>query len=58
MVASSAVTINRSQEEILTRLAEAEPPLSDAVAQISYAPAPGNDEAWIDLAPLDPFKHK
>jgi uncharacterized membrane protein len=42
MAASSAVTINRSQEEIIARLAEAEPPLSDAAAQISYAPAPGN----------------
>jgi uncharacterized membrane protein len=42
MTASSAVTINRSQEEIIARLAEAEPPLSDEAAQISYAAAPGN----------------
>ena len=42
MTASSATTINRSQEEIMARLPEAEPPLSDDLAQISYAPAPGN----------------
>lgn len=42
MTASSAVTINCSQEEIVRRLPEAEPPLSDGAAQLSYAPAPGN----------------
>ena len=42
MTASSAVTINCSQEEIVARLPEAEPPLSDDVAQLSYAPAPGS----------------
>jgi uncharacterized membrane protein len=42
MSASSAVTINRSQEEIMARLPEAEPPLSDEAAQVSFAPAPGN----------------
>jgi uncharacterized membrane protein len=42
MTASSATTINRSQEEIMARLPEAERPLSDDLAQISYAPAPGN----------------
>ena len=42
MTASSAVTINCSQEEIVGRLTEAEPPLSDDAAQLSYAPAPGN----------------
>jgi uncharacterized membrane protein len=42
MTASSAVTINCSQEEIVRRLPEAEPPLSDDAAQLSYAPAPGN----------------
>jgi uncharacterized membrane protein len=42
MAASSATTINRSQEEIMARLPEAEPPLSDDSAKIFYAPAPGN----------------
>jgi len=42
MTASSAVTINCSQEEIVRRLPEAEAPLSDDTAQLSYAPAPGN----------------
>jgi uncharacterized membrane protein len=42
MTASSATTINRPQEEIMARLPEAEPPLSDDSAQISYALAPGN----------------
>jgi len=42
MTASSAVTINCSQEEIVRRLPEAEPPLSDDAAQLSYAAAPGN----------------
>ena len=42
MTASSATTINRSQEEIMARLSEGEPPLSDDSAQISYALAPGN----------------
>jgi hypothetical protein len=41
MSAASAVTINRSQEEIMARLPEAEPPLSDEAAQVSFAPAPG-----------------
>jgi uncharacterized membrane protein len=42
MTASSATTINRSQEEIIARLPEAEPPLSDDAAQVSLTPAPGN----------------
>ena len=42
MSASSAVTIKRSEEEIVARLSEAEPPLSDEAAQVSFAPAPGN----------------
>jgi uncharacterized membrane protein len=41
MSASSAITINRSQAEIAAQLAQAEPPLSDEDAKISYAPAPG-----------------
>jgi len=42
MAASSAVTINRPQEEIVRRLAEAEPPLTDEETRVSYAPAPGD----------------
>jgi uncharacterized membrane protein len=42
MSASSAVTINCSQEEIVARLSEGEPPFSDDTAQLSYAPAPGD----------------
>jgi uncharacterized membrane protein len=42
MTAASAVTINGSQEEIIARLPEAEPPLSDDAAQVSLTPAPGN----------------
>ena len=42
MSAASAVTINRSQDEIMARLPEAEPPLSDEAARVSFAPAPGN----------------
>ncbi len=38
----SAVTIYLSQEEIASRLAEADPPLTDDKAEISYSPAPGN----------------
>jgi hypothetical protein len=39
--AFSAVTISRSQDEIAARVAQAEPPLSDEGAEISYATAPG-----------------
>jgi uncharacterized membrane protein len=42
MSASSAITINRPQEEIAARLGEAESPLSDDDAEVSYAPAPGD----------------
>lgn len=42
MTTQSAVTINRSQDEVVRRLSEAEAPLSDENAQISYAAAPGN----------------
>jgi uncharacterized membrane protein len=42
MGTTSAVTINRTQEEIVSRLPEAEPPLTDDKAEISYAPAPGD----------------
>jgi uncharacterized membrane protein len=42
MGASSAITINRSEEEITSRLREAEPPLTDEAAKISYGPAPGD----------------
>jgi uncharacterized membrane protein len=41
MKVRAAVTINRSEEEITSRLVQAESPLSDDDAQISYAPAPG-----------------
>jgi uncharacterized membrane protein len=41
MSARSAITINRSQEEIAARWAEAEPPLSDEETEVSYTPAPG-----------------
>jgi len=42
MSASSAITINRPQAEIAARLSQADPPLSDEDAEISYAPAPGD----------------
>jgi uncharacterized membrane protein len=41
MSVSSAITINRSQAEIAAQLAQADPPLSDEDAQISYTAAPG-----------------
>lgn len=41
MGAASAITINRSEQEISSRLAEAEPPLTDKAAVVSYAAAPG-----------------
>ena len=41
MGASSAITINKPQAEIAAQLAQADPPLSDQDAQISYTPAPG-----------------
>jgi uncharacterized membrane protein len=41
MSASSAITINQSQQEIAARLPQAEPPLSDGDAEVSYAAAPG-----------------
>ena len=42
MSASSAITINRSEQEIVSQLAQADPPLSGDDVQIAYAPAPGN----------------
>jgi uncharacterized membrane protein len=42
MSASSAITINRPQAEIAARLSQADPPLSDEDAEISYTPAPGD----------------
>ena len=41
MGASSAITINKARAEIAAQLAQADPPLSDQDAQISFAPAPG-----------------
>jgi uncharacterized membrane protein len=41
MSVSSAITINRPQQEIAARLGQSEPPLSDEDAEVSYAPAPG-----------------
>src|SRR5829696_4471841 len=40
MAASSAVTINRSEQEITSKLSQADPLLTHDV-RISYAPAPG-----------------
>jgi uncharacterized membrane protein len=37
----SAITINRPQEEIAARLAQADPPLSEEDTEVSFAPAPG-----------------
>ena len=42
MSASSAITINKTQQEIAAQLPQADPPLSDEDAQVSYAPAPGD----------------
>jgi uncharacterized membrane protein len=42
MSASSAITINKTQQEIAAQLPQAEPPLSDDDAEISYTPAPGD----------------
>jgi hypothetical protein len=42
MSVSSAITINRPQQEIAARLPEADPPLSDDDAEVSYAQAPGD----------------
>ncbi|HZN81343.1 MAG TPA: hypothetical protein VFC01_16880 [Mycobacterium sp.] len=44
MSASSAITINQTQQDIAARLPQADPPLSDddADAEIVYAPAPGD----------------
>jgi uncharacterized membrane protein len=42
MAASSAVTINRSEQEITSRVSEADPLLTGEDARISYDPAPGN----------------
>jgi uncharacterized membrane protein len=42
MSVSSAITINQTQQEIAGRLPQADPPLSDDDAEISYAPAPGD----------------
>jgi uncharacterized membrane protein len=41
MSVKSAITVNRSQEEIAARWGEAEPPLSDEEVEVSYTPAPG-----------------
>jgi uncharacterized membrane protein len=42
MSVSSAITINRPQEEIAARLGQAGSPLSDDDAEVSYAHAPGD----------------
>ena len=42
MSVSSAITINQTQQEIAARLPQADPPLSDDDAQVSFAPAPGD----------------
>ena len=42
MNASTAVTINRPENEIDSRLPEAESPLADDSAHVSYAAAPGD----------------
>jgi uncharacterized membrane protein len=42
MSASSAITIRQTQHEIAARSPQADPPLSDEDAQVSYAPAPGD----------------
>ncbi len=42
MGASSAVTINRSEQEITSQLSEADPLLSAGNIRISYRPAPGH----------------
>jgi uncharacterized membrane protein len=42
MSASSAITIRQSQQEIALRLPQADPPLSDDDAQVTYTPAPGD----------------
>jgi hypothetical protein len=41
MSASSAITIKQTQQEIAARLSQADPPLSDDDAQVSYAPPQG-----------------
>ena len=42
MAASSAVTINRSEQEITSQPGQADPLLTSEEARISYGPAPGN----------------
>jgi uncharacterized membrane protein len=42
MSVSSAITINRPQQDIAARLGESEPPLSEEDAEVSYADAPGD----------------
>ncbi len=42
MKARSAVTINRSQQEVASQLDRAESPLTDDGVEISYAEAPGD----------------
>ena len=42
MSASSAITIRQSQQELALRLPQADPPLSDDDAQVTYTPAPGD----------------
>ena len=42
MSTSSAITIRGTEQEIAARLPQADPPLSDDDAKISYAPAPGD----------------
>lgn len=56
MAASSAITINRSQEEIAARLSRADPPLTDAEAEVSYTLAPGGrgTEVRVRLAKSAP----
>jgi uncharacterized membrane protein len=42
MAASSAVTINRSEQEITSQLSQADPLLSADNVRLSYGPAPGD----------------
>ena len=42
MAASSAVTINRSEQEITSQLSQADPLLTSDGVRITYGPAPGD----------------
>lgn len=50
MSIKSAITINRPPEEVAARITEAEPPVTDDTAEITFRPAPGGRGTEVRVA--------